>query len=642
VSYALENAAVRYVRAGISVHPLPSGEKKSRLPWADRQRTRMTEDEVHAHWSAPGHGRDNIAIITGALSGLVVVDVDPAHGGDPTPFVGTTPSVVITRSGGRHFYYKHPGHHVKSVAGPNPSLPGVDVRGDGGYVVAPPSRVDPGYYLWEEQPGESVEGLFSALPCFSTVEALVFPPLKVIQKVDNPAPEGFVAHNVADSTGWVTKALTNGAPIGGQRQVLCQLAGYLAGKSVPSDVAYGILFSWVCRQKQDAKDPWQPRHVQELVESIYEREAKKVASDPLDGAESTIVGARPAAGDSAPLMEAVQVDDFVDRYGSESTPWLVEDWVPEGTVGMVQSPPGSYKTWLLLDMAASVASGSPFLQRYPVYRPGPVLFIQQEDQRRLLSERVSLLRYAKEAVALGITDPGSFWVGERSPLYLVTDAGFSFGNGVARDRLVTLLKELRPHLVMLDPLYTACPAGQFFIEMPDHIKWLRRLRDRFGCAFLLAHHTKKQNAEQGDLGREQMFGSNLMNAAIESGWIVRPDGDTAVTIRRHFKVRANIERKKFEFDIDTNKFPPFACVESDLDDAAVVKEEKPQLDDLHQLILASLRTEGAKTAPSLAKALGQPSRKMQRHVQKLVDMGLVVRDAEKKLSITQVDPKEVA
>jgi hypothetical protein len=636
---SLKHTAIGYATRGVSVHPLPPGEKKSRTLWAERQRVAMTEREVEEHWTQ--HPEDNIAIITGALSKLVVVDVDPSHGGVSTPFEGTTPLVVQTRSGGWHFYYQHPGHHVKSVAGPNPSLPGVDVRGDGGYVVAPPSRVDPGLYSWRDC--DLVDLPPDSLPSFEVVEKLIFPVREVIQKVDNPpAPEGFVAHGVADSTGWVTKALTNGAPMGSQRQVLCQLAGYLAGKAVPSDVAYGILFSWVCRQRQNAKDPWQPRHVQDLVESIYEREAKKVASDPLDGAESTIVGARPAAGDSAPLMEAVQVDDFVDRYGKEATPWLVEDWVPEGTVGMVQSPPGSYKTWLLLDMAASVASGSPFLQRYPVYRPGPVVYIQQEDPRHLLSERVSLIRYAKEAVALGITDPASFWVGERSPLYLVTDAGFSFGNPVSRDRLVTLLKELHPHLVMLDPLYTACPAGQFFIEMPDHIKWLRRLRDRYGCAFLLAHHTKKQNAEQGDLGREQMFGSNLMNAAIESGWIVRPAGDRAVTIKRHFKVAAPIERKKFEFDIDHEKFPPFTCTESELDDKAVVQEEKPQLDDLRQLILASLRTEGAKTAPALAKALGQPSRKMQRHVQKLVDMGLVVRDADKKLSITKVDPKEVA
>lgn len=630
-SSAIGEYAEAYAGCGISVHPLPPGEKKSRLPWADRQRVRLMPDEVAAYWRE--HPDANVAIVTGQLSNLVVVDVDPGHGGDPTPFHGTTPSVARTRAGGWHFYYRHPGHHVRSVAGPNPSLPGVDVRGDGGYVVAPPSRVEPGTYSWEKK------GILipAGLPSFEVVETLIFPAQASIQ---NPSAEGFIAH---DSQGWVAKAMMMGAPIGGQRQVLCQLAGYFAAKGVPADVTYATLFSWVCRQKQTPGDPWQPHHVQDLVESIYDREARKVASDPPVGAEPTTADAPPAVGGSDPvLMEAVQVDDFVERYGLAQTPWLVEDWIPEGTVGMVQSPPGAYKTWLLLDMAASVASGSPFLQRYPVYRPGPVLFIQQEDPRPLLSARVSLLRYAKEAAALGITDPGAFWVGERAPLYLVTDAGFSFGNGASRERLVTLIRELRPHLVMLDPLYTACPAGQFFIEMPDHIKWLRRLRDRFGCAFLLAHHTKKANAEQGDQGREQMFGSNLMNAAIESGWIVRPSGETAVTIRRHFKVAANIERRKFTFEINTEKFPPFVCTESDPEDPAIAPEEKPQLNELHELILATLRQDGALGLRALERKIGKGHAAVQRHVQKLVDMGVVVRNDKKQLTLTKVDHQEVA
>ncbi len=301
---------------------------------------------------------------------------------------------------------------------------------------------------------------------------------------------------------------------------------------------------------------------------------------------------------------------------------------------------------MLLDLALSVASGHPFLQRYPVYRPGPVLFMQQEDPRHLLSSRASLLRTAKEGEALGVKTPGTFWVTDSPELYLITDGGFSFGSPVARERLVDLIRNLRPSLVLLDPLYTACPAGQFFIEMPRYIGWLRRLRDKHGCAFLLAHHTKKLNAEQGDLGREQMFGSNLMNAAIESGWIVRPSGEKAVTIRRHFKVRANIERRKFEFAIDTDALPPFVCTESELDDAAVTKEEKPELDDIHQLILATLRAERPMSTKGLAQRIEQPLTTVQRHLEKLIAMGVVLRGQkqgrERLLSITTVNPKEVS
>lgn len=80
------------------------------------------------------------------MSGLVVVDVDPDHGGEASldrlvEEHGCLPAgrVVRTGSGGRHLYFRHPGGVVRNDAGRRLG-PGLDVRGDGGYVIAPPSR----------------------------------------------------------------------------------------------------------------------------------------------------------------------------------------------------------------------------------------------------------------------------------------------------------------------------------------------------------------------------------------------------------------------------------------------------------------------------------------------------------------------
>ena len=88
----------------------------------------------------------NVAIRTGAVSGLVVVDVDPDHGGDDSleqilDRFGQLPDgrLVRTGSGGRHFYFAHPGGLVRNDTG-RLLGPGLDIRGDGGYVIAPPSR----------------------------------------------------------------------------------------------------------------------------------------------------------------------------------------------------------------------------------------------------------------------------------------------------------------------------------------------------------------------------------------------------------------------------------------------------------------------------------------------------------------------
>ena len=93
----------------------------------------------------------NVGIACGA-SGLVVLDVDPRHGGDESlADLGTawleTPT-VLTGGGGAHYYYQAlPGQPVRNQVD---FRPGIDIRGADGYVVAPPSRhASARVYVWE-------------------------------------------------------------------------------------------------------------------------------------------------------------------------------------------------------------------------------------------------------------------------------------------------------------------------------------------------------------------------------------------------------------------------------------------------------------------------------------------------------------
>jgi Bifunctional DNA primase/polymerase, N-terminal/Primase C terminal 1 (PriCT-1) len=97
----------------------------------------------------------NIAIATGAGSGIVVLDVDPRHGGDKSlsdlarqhGALPHTPT-VLTGGGGWHLYFRHPGGIVPNSSGT--IADGLDIRGDGGYVVAPPSGHLSGRpYAWD-------------------------------------------------------------------------------------------------------------------------------------------------------------------------------------------------------------------------------------------------------------------------------------------------------------------------------------------------------------------------------------------------------------------------------------------------------------------------------------------------------------
>ena len=107
----------------------------------------------------------NVAVRTGTVSGLVVLDVDPDHGGDDSlerllDRFGPLPDgrLVRTGSGGRHFYFAHPGGTVRNDTGRRLG-PGLDVRGDGGYVIAPPSRHASGESYVLEASGQTIPEL---------------------------------------------------------------------------------------------------------------------------------------------------------------------------------------------------------------------------------------------------------------------------------------------------------------------------------------------------------------------------------------------------------------------------------------------------------------------------------------------------
>jgi hypothetical protein len=131
--------------AGCSCHQ-PDCHSPGKHPTVARGLHAATTDQDIARSWWQRQPDANVAIRTGRESGLVVVDVDPDHGGMHSlrALVDTHGKLpdgprVRTGSGGCHVYFRHPGYPVQNSAGTRLGV-GVDVRGDGGYVIAPPSR----------------------------------------------------------------------------------------------------------------------------------------------------------------------------------------------------------------------------------------------------------------------------------------------------------------------------------------------------------------------------------------------------------------------------------------------------------------------------------------------------------------------
>jgi hypothetical protein len=133
----LVEAALSYAAKGISIFPCKPRTKEPLIKeWQNRATT--DEDQVRAWWGQWPEA--NIGIITGAGNGFIALDID--EGGEETLKKNgwNTPlSVMVKTADGFHAYFKHPGGYIKNRTGDNALDSGVEVKGDGGYVMAVPS-----------------------------------------------------------------------------------------------------------------------------------------------------------------------------------------------------------------------------------------------------------------------------------------------------------------------------------------------------------------------------------------------------------------------------------------------------------------------------------------------------------------------
>jgi hypothetical protein len=250
-------AALAYLARGWSVIPIEGRGKRPLVRWLEFQQRLADGDEVRQWFET--RKKPNVAIVTGAVSDLVVLDIDIVHGGKESlkrlerehkPLPATVEAV--TGSGGRHFYFSHPAGVVRNLAG---LTPGIDLRGDGGCVVAPPSVHRNGRrYRWKRghAPGES---------------ALAPMPAWLLQLV-----RGDKARGGHSSTHW-RSLVSEGVAEGQRNSTIASLAGHLFHRGVDAQVVLEMLLAW---NRVRCRPPLSDHEVARVVESIFrlhEREA---------------------------------------------------------------------------------------------------------------------------------------------------------------------------------------------------------------------------------------------------------------------------------------------------------------------------------------------------------------------------------
>jgi putative DNA primase/helicase len=232
MSATARGEAVEYRRRGWSPIPIKERSKEPNLlelqPYLTR---RATKEELDAwRWSGVG-------IVTGPLSGVLVLDVDGSEGEAELQKYGhpVTPMVRTARSG-LHLYFRHPEHDVRTgirVA------PGLDVKASGGYVVAPPSIGENGKpYEWIVSPEEA---------------ELADPPRWLLDLLERERPKGSAA------------PVGERIPPGERNKVLASLAGTMRRRGMGEAE---ILAALQVANDQRCEPPLEAEEVEKIAASV--------------------------------------------------------------------------------------------------------------------------------------------------------------------------------------------------------------------------------------------------------------------------------------------------------------------------------------------------------------------------------------
>lgn len=546
----------QYATAGFCVLPVKPGEKRPFLTaWEKYIEERPTIEQIESWYTNltnPGVG-----FVTGAISGVVVLDIDHRSGDIQKTYSETlqkypTQLVVRTGSGGYHLYYKHPGGKIGNRVN---ILPGIDLRADGGFIVAPPTLHPNG------QPYEWILG--GPLGDF---------PLTLLQQEATKGPS---------EEKWLSESL-KGVSSGGRNDTAARLAGYFFKKGIPIDVVYSMLTEW---NKKNIP-PLDEQELQTTVKSVS-RKAPNDWREPtdvimIDDTGKTVMAPKP------PSFDLVKFNRYLHDYGDDGMQWAVEDWLPEKSIVFLVSPPESYKTWILIDLAVSLAANLPFLGEFTINKPGPVIIVQQEDSHSGMAERISVVAQSRlglsATIGKTINSESCIPILPELPIYVHPSRNLRFDNKKVMDELEQSIKKIRPSCVIIDPLYSATSTDNYMADASEDMFRLKKFRDEYDCSFVIAHHSKK-HTEPNSTAREDLWGSQFLNAFLETGWQIRKSqqlADNEIVVRRHSKTMGNQTLISVSFDIST-KFPSRYQVTTKPYDSAGVG--RPAQNQLYEMIM---------------------------------------------------------
>lgn len=498
--------AIYYQRNGFSVIPISPSEKKPLVLWKMFQFKPFPDEAQITEWWTKWPNAD-IGIITGMEANRLILDIDKDDTKDGFKSIEgkELPHTPIIRSKkGLHYHFKWDNRLNETKTTIAGLLPGVDLRGNGGYAKMPPSSCsDNSQYSFVS--GSALHEVPLAEPPQWLLDLLIKP-------VSNEKPLEVVQEH------WLEEIL-DGVGLGERHGALVRLAGYYFN-CMAQDVAIQHLKDWNKKNKPPFIEDELLLQVNDLKERFKKGEYKSnFLQDQKD-------------------FSLISATEVVDRYSSKID-YLVEGLIPIGTSVIFAGWQGLGKTFVATDLVTEIARKKGMGAWLGTFRTkhGPVIYIDNEMGGNLTSYRLRQLLLPKGLAT------------EDLDLHYSIRNRVKFTNEKHYNKLRNDIARIRPMLVVMDSFASCHSLDENVSKDMRHFfdDLIAPICDEFKCTIMLVDHEGKGVAGIHQYGSKRLRGSGAKGDAVDQ--IISLDWQDNTLLFEHSKARYQKRHDTFAIEI---------------------------------------------------------------------------------------------
>ena len=321
--------------------------KQPLIKWNEYQDRCATVEEVESWLSNPQCV--GVAVVTGKISDITVVDIDPRHEGNVNLFGDEKYPHSKTGGDGRHYFFKYDPNIPNGIT----IMPGVEIKNDGGLIILPPSL---------HKSGKQYEWLVSGLPnnFKETIPDFIKQNIneKKMQSISYPINPHSIVIEVSE---------------GNRNNEATRLFGKLFKDDVQNEnIIWQIGLAW----NTMLRPPLPESELRSVFESIRNREKNRTKGQHIY--RNNLL--------TSLDDKVISFSQFMSKQYPEQK-WLVNNLIPMNGISCISGAPKVGKSILATNLALSLAKGSLFLNQFDVIKSN-VLYIGKDEPESLTQLRI--------------------------------------------------------------------------------------------------------------------------------------------------------------------------------------------------------------------------------------------------------------